>query len=122
MNCEIHQIPMKTVPAGVSKRTGQPYSAFLTCPEKGCSWKPQQSKPYVPPAPTYTVPTKPLESREDYGRRLAIHGMVNGMLANGIAPHLIPIQDLIKLEDRINDALDGKIDDFPEDDYSDIPF
>jgi hypothetical protein len=39
--CPVHRVPWKTVPAGTSKRTGAPYSAFLACPERGCNEKPQ---------------------------------------------------------------------------------
>jgi hypothetical protein len=37
--CPIHG-QSKTVPAGVSQRTGKPYSAFIACPEMGCNEKP----------------------------------------------------------------------------------
>ena len=36
MKCITHQVEMKVVPAGVSKRTGKPYNSFEACPEKGC--------------------------------------------------------------------------------------
>jgi hypothetical protein len=39
--CPVHRVPWKTVPAGVSKKTGNAYSAFLACPERGCNEKPQ---------------------------------------------------------------------------------
>lgn len=38
--CPIHHVAWKQIPAGVSKRTGRPYDAFLACPEKGCDQKP----------------------------------------------------------------------------------
>ena len=41
-NCPVHNVPFKQVPAGVSKTTGKPYSAFMACPERGCREKPQQ--------------------------------------------------------------------------------
>jgi len=37
--CPIHHA-VKTVPAGVSTRTGKPYPAFKACPERGCDEKP----------------------------------------------------------------------------------
>ena len=40
-SCPIHHQPWKTVPAGVSKRTGAPYGAFLACPERGCEERPR---------------------------------------------------------------------------------
>ena len=66
--------------------------------------------------------TEPTESREDFGRRLAIHGMVNGMLASGMKPQDINITDLIRLEDKINEVLAGKAESFDEITVEDIPF
>lgn len=48
---------IKTVPAGVSKKTNRPYNAFQACSNRECSWKPLQrpsnlpnsSKPYKTP-------------------------------------------------------------------------
>lgn len=37
--CPVHH-KVKTVPAGVSKKTGNSYDAFLACPEPGCDQKP----------------------------------------------------------------------------------
>lgn len=38
--CPIHRTPWKTVPAGVSKKTGKPYSAFQACSTQGCDQRP----------------------------------------------------------------------------------
>jgi hypothetical protein len=38
--CPVHGQPWRLVPAGVSKRTGEPYDAFHACPERGCRAKP----------------------------------------------------------------------------------
>ena len=43
-SCPIHH-SSKTVPAGVSKRTGKPYEAFIACAEMGCNEKPP--RPFV---------------------------------------------------------------------------
>lgn len=40
--CPIHN-DAKIVPAGVSKRTGRPYPAFLACPVAGCDQKPPRA-------------------------------------------------------------------------------
>ena len=40
--CPTHNQPWKLVPAGVSKKTGQPYNAFLACPVRGCDQRPPQ--------------------------------------------------------------------------------
>jgi hypothetical protein len=39
-SCPVHRVPWKTVPAGISKKTGRPYAAFLACPEPGCDERP----------------------------------------------------------------------------------
>lgn len=38
--CPIHRRPWRTVPAGVSKRTGERYSSFVACPAPGCTERP----------------------------------------------------------------------------------
>lgn len=49
--CPVHH-DVKEVPAGISGRTGKPYSAFLACPEMGCPEKPPR---YPAPAPARAV-------------------------------------------------------------------
>jgi hypothetical protein len=39
-SCPVHHEPWKTVPAGVSKRSGRPYAEFRACPEPGCDERP----------------------------------------------------------------------------------
>jgi hypothetical protein len=39
--CPVHHQPWKTVPAGVSSKTGQPYDAFRACPVRGCTQRPR---------------------------------------------------------------------------------
>ena len=41
--CPVHRLAWRTVPAGVSKKTGRPYSAFQVCPESGCDERPADS-------------------------------------------------------------------------------
>lgn len=38
--CPIHGTPWKTVPAGVSQKTGKEYSAFQACSTRGCDQRP----------------------------------------------------------------------------------
>lgn len=40
--CPIHNAPWKTVPAGVSKKTGKPYEAFQACSIAGCDQRPRR--------------------------------------------------------------------------------
>jgi hypothetical protein len=39
--CPIHNEPWKVVPAGISKKTGNPYEAFKACPIRGCDQRPR---------------------------------------------------------------------------------
>jgi hypothetical protein len=39
--CPLHDVPWRVVPAGVSKRNGQPYAEFRACPEPGCQQRPR---------------------------------------------------------------------------------
>jgi hypothetical protein len=39
--CPTHNQPWKTVPAGVSKKTGNAYEAFQACPVRGCDQRPR---------------------------------------------------------------------------------
>ena len=38
--CPVHGASWRTVPAGVSRKTGRPYVAFLACPQPGCGQRP----------------------------------------------------------------------------------
>jgi hypothetical protein len=38
--CPIHNTPWKTVPAGVSKKTGKAYESFRACSTPGCDQRP----------------------------------------------------------------------------------
>lgn len=42
--CPVHRLAWRTVPAGVSKRTGRPYQAFVACPEAGCDERPSAAR------------------------------------------------------------------------------
>jgi len=62
----------------------------------------------------------PRESNTAFGQRLAIHGMVNGMLASGKAPAEVEdsLGDLLELEDAIDRALKSPSEFYPDDDPS----
>lgn len=75
--------------------------------------------------------TEPFESKAAYGKRLAIHGMVNGMLASGKDPAYIRdhLSSLLALEEAIDEALSSgeaymQVPEAPEEeDFDpDIPF
>ena len=38
--CPVHNTPWKTVPAGISKKTGNAYAAFAACSTTGCNQRP----------------------------------------------------------------------------------
>lgn len=39
--CPVHGVPWRTVPAGVSRRTGRAYAAFMVCSVPDCQERPQ---------------------------------------------------------------------------------
>lgn len=43
MTCPQCGSPIKTVPAGVSKKTGKAYQAFQACSNRDCTWKPERN-------------------------------------------------------------------------------
>ena len=78
--CSICGSDFKTVPAGISKKTGKPYSSFIACSKMGCNGKPTQNM-YVPQntaqnAPnsqnstdlTYTAPKQRNYDKENFGK------------------------------------------------------
>ena len=46
--CPVHLVPWKTVPAGVSSKTGKPYNSFKACSVQGCVQRPPRA---LNPAP-----------------------------------------------------------------------
>lgn len=43
MQCPKHGT-MRSIPAGVSKKTGKPYPAFYVCTEESCTYRPEKSE------------------------------------------------------------------------------
>ena len=43
-NCPKCNNLIKTIPAGISKKTGKPYNAFQACSNRECDYKPEQPK------------------------------------------------------------------------------
>jgi hypothetical protein len=43
-SCPVHRLPWRMVPAGISRKSGRPYGAFLACPEPGCDERPPVSR------------------------------------------------------------------------------
>ena len=42
--CPVHRVPWRSVPAGISKKTGRAYQAFLACGVPGCDERPPVSR------------------------------------------------------------------------------
>jgi len=42
--CPVHRVPWRSVPAGISKKTGRAYQAFLACEVPGCDERPPVSR------------------------------------------------------------------------------
>lgn len=49
-NCPVCGSELKTIPAGISKKTGKPYQSFTTCP-KGCKTSWNNSSPQTQNSP-----------------------------------------------------------------------
>ena len=43
-SCPVHRVPWRQVPAGISKKTGRSYQAFLACGVPGCDERPPVSR------------------------------------------------------------------------------
>ena len=94
-HCDVHGLPWKIVPAGVSKSTGQPYNSFTACPTMGCKQKPPLERPAnLPPRPMVTAtPTPTNPSGDGYAPKepdwdaiaqgKVRHGVVCAMIAAG---------------------------------------
>jgi hypothetical protein len=84
MNCPIHNLPFKLIPAGISKTTGKPYNAFYACPERGCKEKPPKdaviSTPEPTPSQTASAPV-PSEVWEAKDRLSAAQTSINAAAA-----------------------------------------
>lgn len=58
-NCPVCGGEIKTIPAGISKKTGKPYESFTSCPNRcRTSWNKPQSNPQPSPN-TFKRPTSP---------------------------------------------------------------
>jgi len=58
--CPIHHLPWKHVPAGTSSKTGRPFDAFWSCPERDCRQRPARP-PQAPPRTVRREPSAPSE-------------------------------------------------------------
>lgn len=56
-HCDVHQVPWKWVPAGVSTRTGKPYPAFQRCPVDECQARPPRNARGAAQPPAENMPT-----------------------------------------------------------------
>jgi len=55
-NCPQCGNPIKTVPAGISKKTNRPYQAFQVCSNPDCNYKPPRTTAYTIPPRQETPP------------------------------------------------------------------
>jgi hypothetical protein len=42
--CPVHRVPWRTVPAGISRRTGRSFSSFVACSAPGCDERPPMTR------------------------------------------------------------------------------
>lgn len=64
MNCTICNSEIKQIPAGVSNRTGQPYNAFMACPNKCKQGTQPVPQPITQPTPKEQFANKMDEQKE----------------------------------------------------------
>lgn len=77
--CPDHNVPWKTVPAGVSRSTGKAYGAFLACPVQGCKRRPV---PIPQAQPTVAVSGNPAPApKTDYSARDRLSAMQTALRA-----------------------------------------
>ena len=60
MMCPLCNSPITSVPAGISKRTGKPYTAFQVCSNPDCKFKPVDEQGTVKEIKNSALPQKPL--------------------------------------------------------------
>lgn len=60
MGCPVHNVDWKTIPAGISKKTGKAYGAFQVCPFQDCKERPEAPLDQLEP-----LDAKILESKVD---------------------------------------------------------
>jgi len=90
--CPVHQVEWKLVPAGVSKRTGKAYSAFMVCPVKDCTEKPKldaqaSSSPKSSPTGTFSQGLDGLsavEAEQQRGRRMNRSNLASAAIQAGL--------------------------------------
>ena len=107
--CGVHQLPWKVVPAGISSKTGKPYSEFKVCSVKGCEERPNRlSNPQniTPPSPSQ-VPEAQVEEKPDWD------AIAEGKVRHGVAVALLSsygptmgLEDLELTEEKKRVVLD----------------
>lgn len=83
---------IKTVPAGVSKKTGTQYNSFQACSNRNCSYNPPRDESYTPPdKPAYQPPTpknitKVCDEKKEmvmsYAKDLVVAEMTTGVISD----------------------------------------
>lgn len=98
--CPIHQLPWKTVPAGVSRTTGQPYNAFLACQVQGCKQRPPRQAPAPQPLnPRAAEESRPAPFRSPKDARWAACLSFAGTLYRGSGSEML--EEVLALAQRV---------------------
>ena len=72
--CPFCQSALKHIPAGISKKTGKPYSEFWSCINKDCkfTWSAKKKVPYTPaPKVTQSDNKEVVEQLKEVNKTLA---------------------------------------------------
>ncbi len=108
MNCPKCSSELKEVPAGVSKKTGKPYNAFIACSNRDCKYT-ENIKAQARPIP------QPSEKDE----------LIKWLAVGKIAAHLSSDYEDWKIKSRaVHDyiVLQSKADSSGEVNVEDVPF
>jgi len=132
-NCVQCNQPMKLIPAGISKKTGNAYPAFWACPSKCKQEIPNPMKPTVQPTMQPAQPQPPITYKQDPDwekinaeKQSEIHRSVavnNACLL--ISTGKAELKDFIELSDKIYNYLQDEKQtkaSTPTDDIVNIPF
>lgn len=117
-NCKIHGTPFVLHPAGVSKKTGKPFAAFWSCPEKNadgsfCKEKPSANTPTTgrevavnkfeqeikQDLKNQATEKETIEKQENISRSVALNGAV--AFASAVCSHYDRFSDYELLKDEV---------------------
>lgn len=104
--CPVHQTPWKTIPAGISKKTGEPYLAFQVCQDASCTQRPP--KKTMSAQPVGNIPAPQTQAKPDWdkiARGKVKHGVVTSAIIHDGLFDLTP-EKTVQIENLVNLIMD----------------